>query len=182
MPLSPPVAREHFHTRDYEIHGYRRDDGLWDIEARMTDTKSYSFENDYRGRILAGEPLHDMAIRLTIDEDLIVRGMEAASDATPYAVCPAIAPNYERMVGVRLGAGWRQAIRERLGGVEGCTHLSEMLGAMATVAYQSLYPVLAKKAKDAPRPGKPALIDTCHAYRSDGDVARQTWPAHYTGE
>jgi len=181
MPLSPPVARERFHTRVTEVHGYRRDDGLWDIEARITDVKSYSFDNAYRGRVQAGEPLHDMSIRLTIDEDLVVRGAEAASDGTPYAVCPAITPNYERMVGARLGAGWRAAIRERLGGVAGCTHLSEMLGAMATVAYQALYPVLAKKAKDKPRRGKPPLIDTCHAYASDGEVVRRTWPDFYTG-
>jgi len=28
---------------------------------------------------------------------------------------------------------------------------------------------------------KPALIDTCHAYRSDGPLVEQRWPEHYTG-
>ena len=107
--------------------------------------------------------------------------MEAATDAGPYQACPAVAPNYARMFGVTLGPGWSRAIKERLGGVEGCTHLREMLGAMATVAFQTLYPVLAKKAADKPRPGKPPLINTCHAYRADGPVVKAQWPAFYEG-
>jgi hypothetical protein len=182
MPLSPAAERERFHTRAYEIAGYRRADGLWDIEARMTDAKTYSFHNEHRGQIRAGEPLHDMWIRLTIDEGLVVRDIEAATDGAPFAVCPAITPNFKRMIGARVGAGWRRAIRQHLAGVEGCTHLAEMLGAMATVAFQTLYPVLAKKDAENPRPGKPALLDSCHAYRSDGPVVKKAWPEFYTGE
>ena len=57
MPLDPPAERERLHTRRYEFDGYRRADGLWDIEGHMTDTKTYTFKNDYRGEVLAGEPL-----------------------------------------------------------------------------------------------------------------------------
>ena len=182
MPLPPAVERERLHSRNYDFGGYRRTDGLWDIEGRMTDTKTYAFDNRDRGRIEPGTPLHDMSIRLTLDEDLVVRDIEVQTDAGPYAICPAIAPNFKRMIGSRVGPGWRRAIRANLGGVEGCTHLVEMLSAMATVAFQSLYPVLAKKMASAPRRFKPGLIDSCHAYRSDGEVVKQSWPEHYTGD
>ena len=182
MPLSTPVERERLHTRLYDFGGYRRADGLWDIEGHMTDTKSYGFQNEHRGEIGPGEPLHDMWIRLTLDEDLIVREIEATTEAGPYAICPAITSNFKRMVGVRVGRGWRQEVRERLGGAEGCTHLVEMLQAMATVAFQTLYPVLVKKAKDRPLRGKPPLIDTCHAFKSDGEIVKKLWPGFYTGE
>ena len=182
MPLDPPAERERLHTRRYEFGGYRRADGLWDIEGHMTDTKTYTFKNAYRGEVRAGEPLHDMWIRLTLDEDLIVRDIQAVTDAGPYGICPAVTPNFKRMVGVRLGRGWRQKVRDALGGVEGCTHLTEMLLAMATVAFQTLYPILAKKAEANPRPGRPPLIDSCHAFRSDGEVVKKQWPEHYTGE
>ena len=181
MGLSPPAARQAMHEREYDFAGYRRDDGLWDIEGHMTDVKAYGFPNDFRGTIEAGEPLHDMWIRLTVDEHPIVRAIEATTAASPYAVCPAITPNFKRMIGVRVGAGWRAAIRERLGGAEGCTHLVEMLGAMGTVTFQTLYPVLAKQAKGLPRRGKPPLLDSCHAYSSDGDIAKRLWPEFYTG-
>ncbi|RMD60881.1 MAG: DUF2889 domain-containing protein, partial [Alphaproteobacteria bacterium] len=137
MPLSPPHAREHLHTRTIDLRGYRRDDGLFDIEAHLSDTKTYAFPNEHRGEIGPGEPLHDMWLRVTLDEDLIVRDIEAVTDAGPYALCPAVAPNFKRMIGVRMGAGWRRAVRARLGGVEGCVHLAETLVAMGTVAFQT---------------------------------------------
>ena len=181
-PLSAPVDREQLHTRRYEFGGYRRSDGLWDIEGRMTDTKTYAFQNRHRGEVRAGEALHDMWIRLTIDEDFVVRDVQATTTAGPFAACPSVAPSYKRLVGIKLGRGWRQSVREQFGGVEGCTHLTEMLQAMATVAYQTLYPVRAKKAAENPRSGKPPLIDTCHALRADGEVVKAHWPEHYTGD
>ena len=180
MPLSPPAEREHLHTRDIEFNGFLRADGLFDIEAHLSDVKTYGFANEFRGRIGAGEPLHDMWLRITVGDDLIVRDIEAVTDAGPYQICPAIAPNFKRMVGVRMGAGWRRAVRERLGGVAGCTHLSETLIAMGTVAFQTLYPYLVKKRESQPREGRPPLLDTCHAFRADGPLARRLWPEFAT--
>ncbi len=37
MPLSPPIGRQHLHTRRVVCQGFFRDDGLWDIEGRITD-------------------------------------------------------------------------------------------------------------------------------------------------
>lgn len=181
MPLSPPADRDQLHARTMEFRGYRRADGLWDIEGRLTDVKTYAFPNEFRGQIGAGEPLHDMWLRVTIDEDFVIRDIEAATDAGPYAICPAIAPNFKRMIGVRMRAGWRRQVRERLGGIEGCTHLVEALGGIATVAFQTLYPVIAKKEAARPRSARPPLLDSCHAFRSDGELARKLWPEHYTG-
>ena len=181
MPLSPPAERELQHTRKYDFRGYSRADGLWDIEGHMTDVKTYGFDNAHRGRIEAGDPIHDMWIRLTIDEQLIVHEIEAVTDAGPYGICPAITPNFQKIKGDRIGAGWRARVREKLGGTEGCTHLVEMLGAMATAAYQTLYPALARKAAGKPVTRRPALIDSCHAFASDGEVVKKQWPDFYTG-
>ena len=181
MPLPPPVEREHLHTRNIEFRGYRRADGLWDIEAHLTDVKTYDFANEFRGEILAGASLHDMWLRVTIDEDFVVRDIEAVTDGAPFQVCPAIAANFKKMVGARMRRGWRNEVRERLGGVEGCTHLVEALGAIATVAYQTLYPTLSKSRKHQRGIGKPPLIDSCHAFRSDGEIVKKRWPEFYVG-
>lgn len=182
MPLTEPAPREKIHCRDIRIEGYRREDGLWDIEAHMTDTKTYGFGNAFRGHIAPGEPLHDMWLRLTLDEDLVVQGLEASTEAAPFQACPSITPNYARMAGVKVGPGWNRAIKERLGGVEGCTHLREVLGAMATVAFQTLYPVLARKKPKDDQPRRPSLIDSCHAYRADGPIVKTNWPDFYEGQ
>jgi hypothetical protein len=57
-----------------------------------------------------------------------------------------------------------------------------MLGAMATVAFQTLYPALKAKGKTEPARGRPPLIDSCYAFRADGPVVRNTWPDYYTGQ
>ena len=41
LPLPPAAARQHLHNRHVEYRGYRRDDGGWDIEGELRDTKTY---------------------------------------------------------------------------------------------------------------------------------------------
>jgi hypothetical protein len=183
MPLSEPAEREQLHTRTYEFAGFRRTDGLWDIEGRIVDTKGYTFTNTERGEIQPGEPLHDMQVRLTVDDRFIVRAVEVCTNAGPFGVCPAIAANYWKLEGKRIATGWRKTLKELFAGTEGCTHITELLGAMATPAFQTIYPVLQKEGKIRSIQGsRPPLIDSCHAFRSDGPVVKREWPDHYTGD
>jgi hypothetical protein len=180
MSLSTPVKREMFHCRDYAFRGYRRSDGLWDIEGRMTDTKGYPFENAWRGTIEPGEPVHDMWIRLTLDDDFIVRAVEARTAAGPFSICGDVTAGFDALKGVQVGPGWRKRLSELFAGIKGCTHHTEMLGAMATVAFQTIYPGLRRlrggmTAED--EGGKvPPMLDSCHALARDGDVVKQHWP------
>jgi hypothetical protein len=186
MPLPSPAPREPLHRRAIDIRGYRREDGLFDIEAHLVDTKSYPFLNDDRGTIEPGEALHGMWLRLTVREDMEIVACEAASDFTPYAVCPQAAPNFARLAGLRIGPGFNRAVQERVGGVEGCTHLRELLGQMATVAYQTLYPLRARKEREeaarivaaggAVERKRPAMLGSCLAYAADSPVALARWP------
>ena len=185
MPLSAPrAAREHLHDRRYDFQGFRRKDGLWDIEGRMTDSKTYSFPNEYRGEIQAGEPLHDMRIRLTLDDHFTVTDIEVSTDGAPFSVCGDVAPNFAVVKGLKVGPGWSKKLKELLGGTTGCTHHVEMLGAMATVAYQTMWGQLAREKKQAPESDsarRPRFIDSCHALAADGENVRQHWPQFYTG-
>lgn len=187
MPLSQPVARKHVHTRAIDYRGYQRDDGLWDIEAHMTDVKTYAFKNNWRGEVQPGEPLHEMLLRVTIDDGFVIRDIEAVTDNSPFAMCPDITANYKSLIGIQMGAGWRKAIRQKVGGIDGCTHITELLFPMATVAMQTLWPLLRDRrdkadsdVSDSPR--RPMVIDTCHAWASDSPVVRENAPKWYTGE
>lgn len=187
MPLSPPRPREHLHTRRILCEGFRRDDGLWDIDAHLVDTKTYAFENRDRGTIAPGDPLHEMWLRLTVDDDLVVREVEAVTDAGPFTVCPDITPAFEALVGLRIGPGWRGKVKDLLGGVKGCTHLVELLTPVATVAFQTAWSKRGReKSKRDEKPAsasprKPAFIDGCHALASDGAIVRESFPQWYTG-
>jgi hypothetical protein len=181
MPLSTPSPREHLHTRNYDFRGYRREDGLWDIEGRMTDTKTYGFANDWRGEIKAGEPIHDMLLRLTLDDDLLIRDIEVATAASPFQMCGDITAKYAALKGQRIGPGWSKRVKDAFGGAAGCTHQTEMLVAIATAAYQTIFSARKKWDSIDGATKRPAFIDSCHALASGSPVVKRHWPDFYTG-
>jgi hypothetical protein len=200
MPLSQPATRERLHTRSIEINGYRRTDGNYDIEAHLTDCKSFGQTNFDRGTIEAGEPIHDMWLRLTVDETMHIHAVEAVSDKTPYVMCPTAAPNFIRLVGLQIKPGFLREATRRVGGTIGCTHLRELLQQMATTAFQTINPAKARREMAAEgavddRPGNDALdtwiterwgggnkiLNSCLAYDEKGPLVKRRWPQWYTG-
>jgi hypothetical protein len=183
MPLSAPAPREHVHTRRIACHGYRRADGLWDIEGHMTDARTSDINLRHAARVVkAGEPLHEMRVRITIDDDFTILAVEAASDAAPTPICgDAVAP-MQSLVGLKIAAGFTNAVKQRLGGAKGCTHLMELMWPIATTAYQTLSGTRIDKLLAPAEPGrKPVKIDSCWAYGAERDIVQKLWPEHYTG-
>jgi Protein of unknown function (DUF2889) len=83
-------------------------------------------------------------------------------------------------VGLRIAAGWTSAVKQRLGRTEGCTHLVELLGPVATTAFQTLAPVFNAR-RTGTAAGPPPVLNTCHVMASDGPVVKRWFPEHYTG-
>jgi hypothetical protein len=199
MPLSQPGERERLHTRSIEINGYRRADGLYDIEAHLTDVKSYGQTNYDRGYIEPGEPVHDMWLRMTVDEGMLIHAVEAVSDRTPYVLCPTAAPNFSRLVGLEIKGGFLKQANQLVGGPVGCTHLRELLQQIATTAFQTINPARARREMQAEgvreKPGSDAMdaritakwgggeriLNTCLAYDANGPLVKRRWPHLYTG-
>ena len=179
MPLPVSVQRQRLHTRRIECHGYRRNDGLWDIEGYLLDNKSYSFSNHDRGIIQAGEPVHEMWLRLTVNNELIIQTAVAVIEQGPFRICPQAAKGIPGLQGLRIGPGFHRGISARVGGTRGCTHLRELLGPMATTALQTVLPVLARERGLSEAQRRPALLGTCHAYAPASEVVRRLWPEHH---
>lgn len=183
MPLSPPAPRNMLHQRTVRCIGYRRDDGLWDIEGILEDVKSYDMPHHDTGVIIkAGEPIHNMRIRLTLDDDFLIHEIEAVIDHGPVTLCGDIAADFTVLKGLRIGKGFSRKVKELLGGVKGCVHLVDMLSPMATAAFQTIFAT--REAKDAANPNRsrPSIIDQCHALASDGLAIKRLWPQFYTGK
>ncbi|MEH6472310.1 MAG: DUF2889 domain-containing protein [Halopseudomonas sp.] len=182
MPLPPASPRKHLHTRQVTCHGYEREDGLFDIEGRMIDTKTYDINNrDRGGQIKAGESIHDMSIRLTMDLDFLIHEVEAVIDYSPFSLCPSIVDRFKQLEGLSIAPGWNSKVKKLFKGTQGCTHLAELLGPIATTAFQSTGTarrLRAEKNKTAPA-GANRLINSCHAMAEDSEVIRLQWPEHY---
>jgi hypothetical protein len=164
------------HTRAIVLEAYARDDGLWDIEARLTDRKTRDLPLA-TGIRSAGDPIHDMTLCITINEDLEIVAASATSHAVPYpGYCESIAPDYGRLVGLNLLKRFRSAVRERFGGISGCTHITELAGVLPTVAVQAF---AGEHKRALSKSERPFQLDHCHALRSDGDAVRLYYPRWY---
>jgi hypothetical protein len=176
MPLPSAAPRRELHHRAIECRGYAREDGLYDVEARLTDRRHFELRRKTGDVSPAGSVVHDMWLRLTVGSDLVIHDVIAATDTAPYAACPNGAVMMRKLVGERIGRGFTKRTRELLGGALGCTHLVELLGPAATTAYQTLVEKRMSSPDVLDARGRPVKLDSCLAYAADGDIARQLWP------
>lgn len=177
---SAHVTREPVHHRRLDFHGFSRSDGLFEIEAHVTDSKPREFTPPSGARRVApGAPIHDMVVRVVFDRDMIIQAIETRMDAHPYPSCIGGGDTLQSLVGVRLGRGWNAEVRKRLPSGDTCTHLKEVLTPLASAAYQSMTEYRLGDADVMDSNGRPAKIDSCHAYGVSRALVLQRWPAHH---
>lgn len=180
MPLPPSSSpRVLKHRRSIEASAYQREDGLWDIDARITDVKTRVVKLASGDR-QPGEPVHDLWLRLTIDRQLNIIDAVAVSDAVPYpGYCDSIGPAYKKLIGLNLMKGFRHAVKERLAGTAGCTHITELSQVLPTAAIQAyageVLPTRDGAAGDS-SDERPFQLDRCHALRLDGEAVARFYP------
>ena len=174
---SATLARTTLHQRTIVMTGYAREDGLFEIEGRVTDTKPHGFTPPGGNRhVRAGEPLHDMSVCMVFDAGLVVRDVAYVTHSSPYPACQRGGESLRDICGLRIAAGWSAEVKRRLGGARSCTHLMELLLPMATTAMQSMSVFNLQNPTPRDAAGRPTKIDSCFAYARDGEVVLRRWP------
>ncbi len=124
-----------------------------------------------------GEPIHEMWLRITVDRDLVIVDAEASTDAMPYVgECDQVEPAYRQLIGLSIRPGYTQKLKELLGGVRGCTHITELAASLATAAFQTL---AGQRTQDPEK--KPFQLDKCHALDATRPVVAKYYPRWYRG-
>jgi hypothetical protein len=177
MPLPTSEAtRQLKHRRQIDVQVYGRSDGLWEADARLTDVKTRDARLSM-GIRPAGEPIHDMLLRVVVNRSLDIVASGAESLAVPYpGHCDQHGDAYGRLVGLNLLQGFRHALRERVGGVLGCTHISELAQILPTAVVQAMAGEVIDTRGDGSSAEPPFQIDRCHALRSDGPAVEAYYP------
>ncbi|MFS8976232.1 DUF2889 domain-containing protein [Cupriavidus necator] len=175
------VTREPLHVRRIEFQGFRRSDGLFEVEGHLTDQKPHDFTPPSGLRVVrANDPIHDIGLRVVFDLDMVVHAVSTFIRAYPYRECPGGGESLQALVGLRIGAGWSGEVRKRLPPGDTCTHLREILMPLATAAIQAVNPLRAHLLRDATdASGKPRKIDSCYAYGASRELVLQHWPAFH---
>ena len=187
MPLPTPAPRRLLHTRTVTCTGFLRDDGLWDLEGELLDVKTYTYDDRERGDLPPGKPMHHMRVRLTVDNDLVLKEIVTNMAEIPFTHCAGATGSAPSLVGATLGPGWRRAVDSGMKGVKGCSHIRELLYAVATTAFQTIssYREQFMKELGAPKSGAgeaPFFLDQCHSWASTSPVVARFLPKHFRKE
>lgn len=177
MSLSPPKStRQRAHVRKIEIEGYRREDGLLELDAMLEDIKDadYPLASGVRA---GGDPLHRMWVRITLDREFNIVAAEVTSERVPYpGGCDTIGSAYDSIIGLNLVRGFRSAVSEMFADVRGCSHITELLFSLPTAAIQT-FATFRRDTEDSGE--KPFQLDRCHALETSSDTVRKYYPKWY---
>ena len=177
----PPAApqRQLKHRRQIDVQVYSRGNGIWEVDAVLTDTKTRDAQMS-DGTRPAGTPIHDMLLRLVVNQKLDI--LEAGSDTRwmPYpGICNDHGDAYTQLVGLNLLQSFHKAVRQKLGGVRGCTHITEMAQVLPTAVVQAFAGEVIDTRGTTEGASQPFQIDRCHALRGDGEAVRRFYPRWY---
>ena len=174
-----PEQRQLLHRRNLAIEVFERADGLFDVEAQLSDVKTRDMQLA-TGLRQAGAPIHDMGLRLTVDRALNVKAAESFTLAMPYpGRCDALDGVYGQLVGLNLLQGFRAGLKARLAGVQGCTHLTELAGVLPTAVIQAFAGYILDTREGSGDEQPPYQIDRCHALKRDSAVVQTYYPRWY---
>jgi len=179
----PPAApeRQLKHRRRIDVQIHARGNGLWEVDAEISDVKTHDTPLAGHTR-RAGDPIHDMLLRIVVDEQFNILESGAETRAMPYpGQCDDYGDVYARLVGLNLMQGFRRAVLERLGGTAGCTHLTELTQVLPTAVVQAFAGEVLDTREQSDSDVRPFQIDRCHALRADGPAVKLFYPRWYRG-
>jgi len=182
VPLPLLEDREHIHTRTITINAFRRKDGLMDVEGCLIDVKPFAHQLMDTSRE-AGEPVHNLSIRITLDNSLTVKDAVASMDRGAHDMCPQAEPNFSNIIGLQIGPGWNKKIKSAMSPGLGCTHIIEMLAQMASGAMQASWSRKPGEKDDRPaaeeREMDTGMLNSCYPYRQNSPWVKEYFPNSY---
>lgn len=179
LPPPPPDALEVLHDREYRVRAYQVADDRLLIQGAVRDQKP-------PGLYVPDDPdpltMHHMQLSFEVAfPSLEIVAADVDFEAHPHETCPSIAAHYGNLVGLSVARGFTHRVRELFGGPRGCTHTTALLQAMAPVAVQCFWSMMAATARreGGPNPlverdgawgddSTKYVINSCHVWAEDG--------------
>jgi hypothetical protein len=166
---------ERVHTRSIRIDTFAVDDDQVIVEGALEDTRhlvSFSLARKVR----PPARIHGMVVRLLIGgmPARIVKA-EAEMPEVPLEECRVAMQSVKKLEGMSIVYGFSKEVKDRLDGVEGCSHLTSLVLTMGSAAVQGM---AAHQARKPPVPEMGAgmleyLKNTCCTWREDGPAYRR---------
>jgi len=155
------------HTRKVEINAFDVGDHQVLVEGELLDTRPVG-------------SIHHLFARIRVQgPDLTITHVDAEMKRIPREGCPEALPAVQKLSGLRIISGYTQRVKDLIGDVKGCSHLTSLFLTMGPVAVQGYFAAYGRKG--APRtPDNPAfarVLNSCHVWREDGPYVRSLMSA-----
>lgn len=180
-----PDGCESIHDREYRVRAYRTPDDDLLLRGAVRDQKP-------AGLYIPRDPdpltVHHMQVDLTVAfPSLEILDVSVAFETHPEQLCPTITDHYDKLIGLTIGRGYTNKVRQLFGGPRGCTHVTALLNAMAPVAVQCFWSMEVSRAtRDATATISPPAatldrerarsaawtfnLNSCHVWQEDGEL------------
>ena len=160
------------HTRTIEVTTYDYDGERMIVEGFLRDER-FQESHVITGETFPGGVVHHMAIRLLVNtSNLVIEDIDVEQMTVPRGVCRETIDCLAPIKGLTITKGFTAKVKKMAGGNKGCTHLVELIQAMAPAVFQGFGAHQSQKPStfdpDRAQMIMQYLLNTCRVWREDG--------------
>ena len=160
------------HARNIKVTTYDYDGQRIIVEGSLKDDR-FQESHTFTGEKYPGGAIHHMTIRLMVNcSTLLIEDIDVDLISVPRQVCRETIDCLAPIRGLTITKGFTAKVKKLAGGKKGCTHLVELILAMAPAAIQGYAAHQSRKPivfdPDRAKMFFEFLVNTCHAWRDDG--------------
>lgn len=167
------------HSRNISITSYPVDDFRIVVEGHLNDERQVEIYRHWDSKPRAEGPVHGLIARFLVGEwPLTILDAEAEMPTIPNADCVGAEESIKKVIGEQIRSGYSERVRELVGGVNGCTHLTTLIVVMGTAALHGFWTHYARYPRAAPSSldqveGLNYLVNSCHLWTEDGPMMQE---------
>jgi hypothetical protein len=171
--LKDLIQTDPVHERHLEFRTYPLEDERMIIEGWLRDERLVPGYH-WNGKSRPTGVVHWMCVRLLVGGwPVTILDAEAEMPDIPHELCPTTLESVKRIVGLSIVSGYSEEVHRRLGGVQGCAHLTHLIVTMGPAALHGYWTQISRQRRPIPRSldeflGLPQLINSCKLWREDG--------------
>jgi hypothetical protein len=161
------------HERHLEFRTYPLEDERLIVEGWLRDERLVPGYH-WNGKSRPTGVVHWMCVRLLVGGwPVTILDAEAEMPEIPHELCPTTLESVKRIVGLSIVSGYSEEVHRRLGGVQGCAHLTHLIVTLGPAALHGYWTQISRQRRPIPRSldeflGLPQLINSCKLWREEG--------------
>lgn len=171
------IKESQVHERRMELRTYPAEDNKVIVEGWLRDER---FEEGYHWNGQRRPPgvVHWMCVRMLVgDWPIKILDAEAEMPGVPHELCVETMESLQKIIGLPIVSGYSDEVRKRLGGVNGCTHMTHLIVTMGPAALHGFWAQQSRKPMPVPKSfdeiaALPYLLNSCQLWAEDGPFVK----------